>query len=95
MDYVHTAVVDLAEGSDPAALGGAVTVALCGHWDHDGECTWPHLSTVTDEGDGVLLTTRFTAEPGDEDQVRRLIAAALDRGELVGPDGTTSRWTVR
>ena len=95
MDYVNTIAVDLAEGSDPAALGGAVTVALCGHWDHDGDCVWPHFSSVSDDGDTTVLTTTFTAEPAEEPHVRRLIATALERGELVGPDGVTSRWTVR
>ena len=26
----------LADDTDPAAPGAAVTVALCGHWEHEG-----------------------------------------------------------
>jgi hypothetical protein len=31
----HVATVDLDESADPRALGGAITTALCGHWDHE------------------------------------------------------------
>jgi hypothetical protein len=30
--YVHEARVELEEGTEPAAVGAAVTVALCGQW---------------------------------------------------------------
>jgi hypothetical protein len=37
-EFVHEATVELADGADPRALGGAITVAQCGHWEHDGAC---------------------------------------------------------
>jgi hypothetical protein len=37
-EFVHEATVELADDADPRALGGAITVALCGHWEHDGAC---------------------------------------------------------
>src|SRR5262245_49516577 len=71
--YVHQAEVLLAEGTDAAAVGATVTVALCGHWDHDGPCRWPHHNQV----DGALFRTVFIATPEDEPEVRRRIRTAL------------------
>jgi hypothetical protein len=34
--YVLEAELALREGVDPAAVGAAVTVELCGHWEHEG-----------------------------------------------------------
>jgi hypothetical protein len=33
--YVLEAELALREGVDPAAVGAAVTVELCGHWEHE------------------------------------------------------------
>jgi hypothetical protein len=32
-----------------------VTVALCGHWEHDGPCRWPHNSRI----DADVAPARF------------------------------------
>lgn len=83
---------------DPAALGGAVTTELCGHWEHEGPCRWPHHTSTSapDPGDGdaraIVVRVRFSAPPQEVAEVRHRIALALDRGELVGPDGRTTRW---
>jgi hypothetical protein len=80
---------------EPAALGGAVTTALCGHWEHDGPCRWPHFTGPEVEPDGsVTVTVHFDATPRDEEQVRGLIRSALAAGSLVGPDGTTTTWQL-
>jgi hypothetical protein len=71
--YVHQAEVLLAEGTDPAAVGAMVTVALCGHWEHDGPCRWPHHNQIA----GPQFRTVFIATPDDESEVRRQIRAAL------------------
>ena len=71
--YVHQADVMLAEGTDPAALGAMVTVALCGHWEHEGPCRWPHNNQI----DGRQFRTIFIATAIDEPEVRRRIRAAL------------------
>lgn len=71
--YIHVAEVVLAEGADPAAVGAMVTVALCGHWDHEGPCRWPHHNQI----DGTRFRTVFMATPEDEPEVRRRIRAAL------------------
>lgn len=70
---VHEAEVRLNAGVDPRAVGAAVTVALCGHWEHDGPCRWPHNNKV----DGRLFRTLFVCEPEKESHVRDLIRAAL------------------
>ena len=82
---------------DPAALGGAVTVALCGHWEHEPPCRWPHHtdSRQDPDADGSwVVTVRFDAGPAEEDVVRERIRAALATGRLRGPDGTTTTWVL-
>lgn len=87
---------------DPAALGGAVTVALCGHWEHEGDCRWPHHSSVSSsagaDGKDVagvqVVTVAFDASGAEVDQVRERIRAALAGGRLTGPDGTESTWVL-
>jgi hypothetical protein len=75
--YVHEAELRLAGGADPRAPGGAVTVALCGSWSHDGPCRWPHHSALVPAGGGTTLRTVFAAPPGDEDEIRARIERAL------------------
>ena len=36
--FAHDAVVVLDAGGDDRAPGGAITVELCGHWDHEPPC---------------------------------------------------------
>jgi len=77
--FAHSATVIVAPDADARALGGAVTVALCGHWEHEPPCRWPHhTSTAPIALDGALLVrTVFACAPADEAQVRGLISAAL------------------
>ncbi len=94
--FVQTAVLDLEDGADTAAPGGAVTVALCGSWEHAPPCPLaPHLKEATAKGGRVSLRIVFAAEPQGEAEVRSRIAAALGVGRVTGPDGRVSRWTMR
>ncbi len=43
---VVEAQLDLTEGTDPAAVGATVSDELCGSWDHDGPCRWPHRNEI-------------------------------------------------
>ena len=62
--YVHSAQVRLEPGGDAGAPGAAVTVALCGHWEHDGPCRWPHHTAVRDPaGPELDLRVVFAADP--------------------------------
>jgi hypothetical protein len=78
-------------------LGGAITVALCGHWDHEPPCPLaPHHTDATPAGqDTVRLRVLFAAHPDDEARVRSLIGPALSTGRLTGPDGRVTTWTVQ
>lgn len=75
--FVLEALVDLPEGCDPATVGAAVTVALCGHWEHDGACRWPHNNALDAPADPARFRTLFVAKPGEAALVRRRIEAAL------------------
>ena len=92
--FVHEATVELVDGADPRAIGGAITVALCGHWDHDPPCRWPHHTDISAAGDHHVVQTAFTVDPADEAIVRQKIVAALESGQQAGPDGRVSRWTT-
>ena len=91
--YTHRARVRLAEGADRAAPGGAVTLALCGTWDHEPPCpVAPHRTTTSYDGDVLVVEVAFEAAPEREAEVRAMVDAALASGHCVGPDGDTSTW---
>jgi hypothetical protein len=84
--FVHEAELDLAPGCDPTAVGAAVTVELCGHWDHEPPCRWPHNNEISAAGNRARFRTLFAAAPADEDEVRARIERAI-----AGTDGS---WRV-
>jgi hypothetical protein len=94
MDFAHEQVCRVTGlDGDPSALGGAVTVALCGHWEHDGPCRWPHhTETVVDDGDDVRTTVRFDAPAEEVESVRATVVRVLRSGALTGPDGRLTTW---
>lgn len=75
--YVHEAELRLDEGIDPAVPGAAVTTALCGHWEHDGPCRWPHNNDIRVGEDSAWFRTLFVASPADEPDVRERIDRIL------------------
>jgi hypothetical protein len=78
-------VLSLGAGTDPRAPGGEVTVALCGHWEHDGPCRWPHNNRI-DSGSAPARLRTVVIVPDDERKdVARRIEAALRADE---------RWSV-
>jgi hypothetical protein len=74
---LHEARLDLERGIDPGAPGAAVTVALCGHWEHDDVCRWPHHTSISDEGGEGTARIVFAADPSVVAEVRRRIREAL------------------
>ena len=79
-------------GADVRAIGGAVTVALCGHWEHEPPCPLaPHHTGTRVSGDEVSVRVLFAAEPGDEAEVRRRIDTALTEWEVRGSRPGTLR----
>jgi hypothetical protein len=79
--FVVEAEIALDEGSDPAALGAAVTVALCGHWEHEGACRWPHNSAIEAGREPARFRTVFVADDSEAREVRERIEASLRRAE--------------
>ncbi len=83
-------------GADRDALGAAVTVALCGDWDHDGPCPLaPHSTGAWRDGDVVHVRVLFATEPEREHEARYRIDAGLAAGCLTGPEGGTTRWRLQ
>jgi hypothetical protein len=81
--------------ADVRAPGAAVTVALCGRWDHDPPCPLaPHHSHAERAAGQVRVRVLFAAEPDQEHVVRQRIESALSSGQLEGPDGVTTRWQL-
>jgi hypothetical protein len=94
--FVHEAFLSMAPGNDIAAPGAAITVELCGDWEHEPPCPLaPHHTQAERLADEVRVRTVFAAEPDREAEVRERIGAALASGRLVGPDGRESRWRRR
>ncbi len=95
--FAHDAVLVLGPDGDTAAPGGAITVALCGHWDHRPPCplTPHHTDAGRDADDTVRLRVLFAVEPEREAEVRSLIGRALASGHQTGPDGRVTTWTLR
>jgi hypothetical protein len=93
--FAHDAVLRMADGADTDAPGGAITVYLCGHWDHPAPCPLaPHHTRSIRDGNRVTLRILFAAEPDQEHFVRERILIALQGGQLKGPDGRHSSWTL-
>ena len=79
--FVVEAELVLRDGIDPAAVGAAVTVELCGHWQHAGSCRWPHNSAIETQRDRARFRTLFVADEPEAALVRERIETAL-RGDL-------------
>jgi hypothetical protein len=94
--FAHDALVAMRDNDCPDALGGAITKALCGGWDHQPPCPLaPHYVTNIPAGENVSLRVVFATEPANEQRVRALIGRALATGELVVPDGGVAHWELR
>lgn len=94
--HVQVAEIRLDVGTDTRALGGAVTTALCGSWEHEPPCPLAAHHTQVLEGDDGRLHVRvlFACEPEAEDRVRDAVNGALGRGSLITPDGELVRWRL-
>src|SRR3954452_5295116 len=80
---------------DDRAPGGAITVALCGSWEHAPPCpVAAHHTGAERNGDEVRLRILFASDPDDEQRVRGTIDEALARGTGDTPDGGTVRWRL-
>jgi hypothetical protein len=73
LGHVVEAELRLLPGCDPAAVGAAVTVELCGDWRHTGPCRWPHNNAIS----GDRFRTLYVASEEEADGVAERIEAAL------------------
>ena len=94
--FAHDATLLMPPDADARAPGAAVTVALCGDWEHEPPCPLAaHHTSATRHGDELRLHILFATEPDAEETVRRHIDAALAAGELHGPEGAVTHWTLQ
>jgi hypothetical protein len=75
--HVHEATLRLEDEADPAAVGAAVTVELCGAWEHEGGCRWPHNNKIWPEEKSATFRTLFVATSSDIHEIHNRIAVAL------------------
>jgi hypothetical protein len=87
-------LIQFAQGADERSPGGAITVELCGHWDHEGPCRWPHYTNIATCGDKHQVIIDFDASEDDFAVVKERIELALQKGQLIGPDGRLSVWEI-
>lgn len=78
--FVVEAVLSLEPGTDPASVGAAVTVELCGRWDHPGPCRWPHNNAVDASESPARFRTLYVADTQESERVAMRISAALGAG---------------
>jgi hypothetical protein len=94
--YVHEATVAMGPDGDVRGPGAAITLELCGSWEHQPPCALAaHHTQPERDGETVLLRVVFAAEPEHENDVRRRIDRALRTGSVTGPDGITTYWEFR
>lgn len=79
--FVHEAELQLHADTDPAAVGAAVTTALCGHWEHEGPCRWPHNNQIELADAVAHFRTLFVAPAIDENGIRERLEQCLRAGE--------------
>jgi hypothetical protein len=94
--FAHDAVLDMEPDADLTGPGGAVTLALCGAFDHPPPCpVAPHHTRADRSADGVAVRVLFATDAAREAEVRARIERALVAGSSEGPDGTRTHWTFR
>ena len=95
--FAHDALLVLMDGGDERAPGAAVTVALCGHWEHEPPCRVPHRTDVAATPEGLGVRVLFACDPADEGGVRASVEQALAGGDLpvaAPDDAPPTRWRL-
>ncbi|WP_131738742.1 hypothetical protein [Actinomadura roseirufa] len=92
--FAHDAVLLMEPDSDVRAPGAAITVGLCGHWNHPPPCPLaPHWVEANRDGDEARVRVLFAAEPDAEQEVRDRIDRALS-GRIQFPAGFAVQWRL-
>jgi hypothetical protein len=79
--HVLQADVAFGPGADTRAPGGAFTVALCGAWEHEGSCRWPHHTPVDSASTPSAVRVVYIVDDDELDHVRTMIESALASGD--------------
>lgn len=88
------ATLYLENGADTRAPGGAVTCALCGHWDHEGACRWPHFNQIQATDSHYDFWVDVTCSDDDLSEVVQRVSGALHSEQSRGPDGVLQHWRL-
>lgn len=83
--FVHEATLELRSDADPRAVGAEVTRALCGHWEHEGPCRWPHNNDIDLQQHDAVFRTIFVCTAKDESDIRARIQSTI---------GGDARWRL-
>jgi hypothetical protein len=76
--FAHEAVLLMEPDADVRVPGAAITVALCGHWDHEPPCPLaPHRVSGGESGGELRVRILFASEPDADGEARHLIDQAL------------------
>lgn len=76
-----SASIEVPTDSDSASIGATVTSALCGHWEHDGPCRWPHNNAIDASTSPAQFRTLLVAETSEAAAVATQVQSALANGE--------------
>src|SRR5919202_4298744 len=60
--FVHEALLQVEAGIDPRSIGAAVTIALCGHYEQEGVCRWPHNNDICTDTSPARFRTLFVSD---------------------------------
>lgn len=86
LPFTYQALLLMGPDSDARAPGAAITLELCGSWDHDPPCPMAaHHTRSQRDGDRLRVHVIFVCEPADETEVRRRIILALQAGPTPCP----------
>ena len=92
----HNASLIMDADADIRAPGAAITLALCGSWEHRPPCPLAaHHTSAERTGTSVRLRVIFATEPEKMAEVRRMIDDVLRAGTLTGPDGVVTAWALQ
>ena len=93
--YAHDASVRMLSADGADAIGAAITVAVCGDWQHEPPCPLaPHHTQTERTADQAQVRTIFATEPSLESEVRQRIDQALATGSQETATGAITSWQL-
>lgn len=94
--YAQNATLLMDAGADVRAPGAAITLALCGSFEHPPPCPLAaHHTSAERTGGTVRLKIIFATEPERLAKVRRRMQEALSAGSVAGPGGAVTAWVLQ